>query len=275
MVLEIQEIKKAYANFSLEIKDLTVRSGEIVGLIGDNGSGKTTTLEAIRFSPEKHIIKYCDKKLKNDDARMGYLKSWGTIYGALKIGDFIQLYQNSFKEWDSDLCSKLLKKYEIEWENTSKTMNSLSTGKLMQLYFVLTISHKPEFLLFDEATSGLDPFIREEINTDLKKYVLNQGAGVIYSSHIISDIEKISTRLLLIRKGKIILDEDIDELRENYIILKREDLKNLPVDSYSIINKFANEVVVKIIDSRESKRFRQSKYDLEDIVFGLYGGTYA
>jgi ABC-2 type transport system ATP-binding protein len=274
-LLAIESIKKNYPNFTLQIDDLKIAQNEIVGLIGDNGAGKTTMLEAIKFSPENNTILFKDQLLKNDDPQLGYLKSWGPLYSSIKIRDFIHMYKSTFNEWNQDLCESLLNKYGIDHKSCEANVGDLSTGKLMQLYFVLTICHNPQFLLFDEATSGLDPFIREEINSDLKEFVTDHNIGMIYSSHIISDIEKIATRLLLIRAGKIILDEEIGKLKTDYFVCLKKDLNNCSANSFSIINSFEDRMVIKVMDPFLKEKFKNKQHTIESIVFGLYGGAYA
>jgi ABC-2 type transport system ATP-binding protein len=273
-LMEICKLRKKYNNFDLKVDNISIGPKEIIGLIGDNGSGKTTILEEIKFNSRNQDVNFNNKKLADNDQDIGFLKSWGTMYSKICIKKFISYYCGSFKKWNQKLFNNLMNKFGfLEMEHS--LMGDLSTGQLMQLYFILTICHCPKFLLFDEATSGLDPFVRETINNELKRYVEQNNISIIYSSHIISDIEKIATRILLIHSGKIILDEKMDTLKNDFYICNAEQLNNFPKKWYCIYKKIGKEnVIVKVKDTNLKEYLDKYKKNMEELVFAFYGGTY-
>ncbi len=196
----------------------------------------------------------------------------GNIYGDLTVKSFYDIFGSTYHNWDKLLCNNMLNKYKID---TSKKMSSLSVGQTAQVFFIFTISQKARVLLLDEATSGLDPFVREEINSDLKQYVENNDVGVIYSSHIISDIERVATRIILIKDGKLLLDESLDKLKSNYFIVDKVFLEEMKFTYKPIVKNEDKQYVVYVDDDLiQQNNLEKYRKSLEDTIFNLYGEKY-
>lgn len=206
IIAEVQNLVKEYPSFKLNDVSFSLESGRIAGFIGRNGAGKTTTIKSMLnlVHPDSGSVRFFGKPVAGNETeikrRIGY--STGTIgwYPRKKIRDIVGIVKRFHKTWDEAAYHKYLDLFSID-EN--KTPLELSEGMKVKFNLLLALSHRSEVLILDEPTSGLDPFSRNElleIFTNLK----NDGASVLFSTHIISDIGKCADDIIYISKGKII-----------------------------------------------------------------------
>ena len=205
-ILTVSKLVKEYPSFRLNDVSFSLDAGKITGFIGRNGAGKTTTIKSILnlVHPDSGEICCFGKPLCENEAeikkRIGY--STGTInwYPRKKIRDIVAVEKRFFDVWDEDAYRRYLSLFALD-EN--KTPLELSEGMKVKCNLLLALSHKAELLILDEPTSGLDPFSRDELLdmfTELKK----DGIAVLFSTHIISDIEKCADDIIYISGGKIL-----------------------------------------------------------------------
>lgn len=228
-VLEIKNVTKEFKNFKIDDISFSLPKGYIMGFIGPNGAGKTSTIKLIlnmieRNSGEIKVFGLDNiKEEANIKEQLGvvfdecyYLEDWN-------LNDVEKAVKMFYKKWDSSKYDKYLKEFNLE---RTKKVKDLSRGMRMKLMIAVAFSHDAKLLILDEPTSGLDPVARDEFLDILRAYVEDEERSVIFSSHITSDIEKVSDFVTYINNGKIIFTGEKDELLEKYCIIKggREDI---------------------------------------------------
>ncbi|KNZ40481.1 ABC transporter ATP-binding protein [Acetobacterium bakii] len=267
--LEIRNLNKSYGDFQLKDVSFSVPKGSIVGFIGENGAGKTTTLKAIlnlihRDSGTVEIMGMDtvaeDKKIKEN---IGVVLDGCNFHDNLKTADISKMMGSIYKNWNPVMYKRYLAKFKLP---DNKIIKSFSTGMKMKLQIGVALSHEPQFLILDEATSGLDPIVREEILDVFMDFIQDEEHSILISSHITSDLDKIADYIVLIHQGEILLDDDKESLINGMGSLKcgTEDFNKLDKDEYIRYrnNAFGYEVLVK------DKGKMQKKYP-EVIVDGV------
>lgn len=204
-LLNVLNLNKTYPDFSLKNVSFSLQKGEIAGFIGRNGAGKTTTIKSILglVKSDSGDISYFGKPLKANETeiknRTGYLTGTVSYYTKKKIKDIVDVTKIFYENWDESTYKKYLELFGID-EN--KTPSQLSEGMKIKLNLLIALSHKAEILILDEPTSGLDPFSRDELLEIFLK-LKKEGVAILFSTHIISDIEKCADKIIYISKGEI------------------------------------------------------------------------
>ncbi|MDZ5723286.1 ABC transporter ATP-binding protein, partial [Bacillus sp. SXabc123] len=221
-LLEIRNISKSFGN-KVVLKDVTfnVPSGSIVGFIGDNGAGKSTTFKTVLglISKDRGTVKILGKENLNKHAKIK--EEIGVVFDAmnlpahLTIKQLNKVFKKLFGTWDQDNFYRLVNSFSLPID---KKVNKFSRGMSMKLSVAVALSHNAKLLILDEATGGLDPSSREELLDELKSFVSKNNGGILLSSHIISDVEKIASHLVIIKNGEILLNEEKNKVFESYAI---------------------------------------------------------
>ena len=212
-ILSINDISKKYPGFKLENISFDVAKGTIMGLIGRNGAGKSTTLKAIlnMVHADRSRVSYFDLDLKENERaikqRIGFAGGEIDFYKKKKIKDILNITKRFYDDWDEELCIKYMKMFSLD-EN--KTPSELSSGMKVKLNLVMALSHGAELLILDEPTSGLDPVSRDEL-LEIFKHLKKQGVTILFSTHITSDLEKCADDITYIRDGKMIYTGSISD----------------------------------------------------------------
>ena len=221
-ILEIHNLSKNFKDFSLNGLNLTIPRGVIMGLIGENGAGKSTTINCILNEVEKNSGKiyifgkdHIDAETEIKD-KIGVVfdeNHFPEIFTPKEIGKYMSgIYSN----WEWSTYNNYLRQFDLP-EN--KNIKDFSKGMKVKLAFSVALSHKAEFLILDEATSGLDPIVRDDILDILIDFVQDESHSVLVSSHITSDLEKIADYITFIHKGRIVFSHLKDDLIDNYGIV--------------------------------------------------------
>lgn len=222
-ILEATGLNKHYDRFSLQDVTFSLQEGCITGFIGVNGAGKTTTLRTILGLISKESGKISifgmemeqnEKKIKD---RIGIVFDEGCFYDELTIGEMKSVIAPAYTTWCEQDFRTYMDRFSLD---TKQKISSLSKGMRMKYSLALALSHKAELLLMDEPTSGLDPLVRSQLLTILKDYMDKGGRGVLFSTHITSDLDKIADMLIMIDNGQILFQEDKDTLLDSYRIVK-------------------------------------------------------
>ncbi len=212
--IEIKGLTKSYGDFTLDHLNLTLPNGCIMGLVGENGAGKSTTIKLILEIIQKDsgsISLFGKEKLTKDD--IGVVLDEVGISAHLNTGELGKIMQYSFKNWDMDTYNHYLVKFSLP---EKKKFKDFSRGMKMKLGIAVALSHGAKLLILDEATSGLDPVIRDEILDIFIEFTRNEEHSILISSHIVSDLEKICDYIAFLHKGKLLICEEKDVLREQY-----------------------------------------------------------
>ena len=230
--LEIRNLTKDYGAFRLQNLNLTLPSGCILGLIGENGAGKSTTikliLDMIRKDEGTITILGQDnqKNLRNLKQDIGVVLDEVGIPECLTPLQVGKIMAGTCTRWEDGLYREYLRRFSLP---EKKPFKELSKGMKMKLGLAVALSHHPKLLILDEATAGLDPVVREEILDILTDFTRDETHSVLISSHIVSDLEKICDYIAILHQGQLLLCEEKDRLLETYGLLSctREQLEDL------------------------------------------------
>lgn len=235
--IEIRGLSKRYKGFSLDNLNLDLPYGCVLGLVGENGAGKSTTIRLIMDALERDggtvSVLGADNKsrefldLKED---IGVVLDETFVPEILTAKQLGKIMAGTFRRWDQGAYEGWMKRLELPWD---KKFKEYSRGMTMKLGIAAALSHHPRLLLLDEATGGLDPMIREELLEVFADFAAEDGHAVLLSSHIVSDLERICDYIAFLHKGKLVMCEEKDVLLDRYGILKcsREQLKNIPEEA--------------------------------------------
>lgn len=222
-ILEIKNLNKSYPSFALQDISFSVPSGSIVGFIGENGAGKTTTIKLIlnEMRRESGSIRIFGMDNIRDERKIkeqiGVVFDESYFYGDFKAGDIGSILRRMFRTWDDGLFQQYLRQFSLPRD---KMIKEYSKGMKMKLSIASALAHKPRLLILDEATSGLDPIVRSDILDILLEFIQDETHGILFSSHITSDLEKIADYITFIHEGKIVFDRSKDDLIYRCGILK-------------------------------------------------------
>ena len=218
-ILEVKGLTKDYGDFVLDKLTFTVPKGVIMGLIGENGAGKSTTINCIlnEISKTDGNIEIFGKDYLSEEIeikdKIGVVfdeNHFPDIFTPNEIGTYMS---GIYSKWERNTYVNYLSKFELP---ADKRVKDFSKGMKVKLAFAVALSHKAELLILDEATSGLDPIIRDDILDILIDFVQDENHSVLVSSHIISDLEKVADYITFIHKGKLVFTHSKDELVDNY-----------------------------------------------------------
>lgn len=219
--LTISGLTKTYKDFILDHVSFAVPSGSIVGLIGENGAGKSTTINASLglIQKEDVVISVLGKEKLDRDIKeqIGVVFDGSNYPEILSPQKLNRVMKNIYKSWDEQAYFHLLKQFSLP---SDKQIKQFSKGMKMKLAITAAFSHHSKLLILDEATSGLDPVVRDDILDMLLDFVQDEEHSILVSSHITSDLEKIADYIVLIHNGKVIFSKPKDELTEQYGIIK-------------------------------------------------------
>lgn len=222
-ILEVNGLCKSYRDFALKDITFSVPEGCIAGFIGVNGAGKTTTLKSILglVRPSAGQIRIFGLDMAKDEReikdRIGVVFDDGQFYMELTLKEMKNVLAAAYSSWSEQDFSGWLERFEL---SPRQKISELSKGMRMKFALALALSHKAELLLMDEPTSGLDPLIREEFLHVLTDYMEQGGKGVLFSTHITSDLDKVADMLIMIDRGRIAFQEEKDALMDSYRIIK-------------------------------------------------------
>ena len=217
--LELHGLEKHYPDFALGPIDLELPGGTVCGLIGENGAGKSTTIKLIldMIDREAGTVKLFGQEEITPLAKadIGVVMGGDGIPTCLTAEQVGKVMAGIYRNWDAGVYAGFCKRFELP---AKKRYNEYSTGMKMKLCLAVALSHHPKLLLLDEATSGLDPVVRDELIDLLLDFVRDEDHAILISSHIVSDLEKLCDTIAFLHKGKLLLCEDKDTLREEYAL---------------------------------------------------------
>lgn len=221
----VRNLVKRYSGFTLENISFEIPKGSIVGFVGENGAGKSTTIKAILglIPVDGGEAELLGHRIKPD----GYEEAWkeeiGVVFDecnfplSLKVKNVGSIMKKIYRTWDERKFDDYLTRFAVPPE---KKVKELSKGMKMKLSIAVALSHDSKLLILDEATGGLDPVVRNEILDIFREFIEDEEHTVFLSSHITSDIEKVADYVMLIHKGKLLFTEAKDELLYHYGIVR-------------------------------------------------------
>jgi ABC-2 type transport system ATP-binding protein len=260
--IKLDGVSKKYNNFKLDNVSFLVPKGCIMGFVGENGAGKTTTLKTIlnlihNDSGSINVLKLDhvkdEKKIKE---QVGVVFDESYFHDNLNIGQIAKIMSKIYKNWQQSDFEKYTTKFKLPKDTIVK---DYSRGMKMKLSIAAALSHQAKLLILDEATSGLDPIIRDEILDIFLEFIQNEEHTILISSHIISDLEKIADYITFIHQGKIVFSESKDDLIYNYGIIhcRKEDIDKL--DKKHIVNTRKNQFGYEVMINNKKDLQRTRK----------------
>lgn len=266
--LEIKGLSKEYKDFRLDNVSFEVPSGSIVGLIGENGSGKTTIIKLILNMIKKNggevTVLGKNKGISDIKNEIGVVMDEPGFPGFLNAKEINRIMKNIFSNWSEDTFFGYLKKLKVP---DNKEYKDMSKGTKMKTGIAVALSHNPRLLILDEATNGLDPVVRSEVNEIFTEFTRDESHSILISSHIVSDLDRICDYIVFIHNGKLMLFEEKDRLLEKYCIVHctREQLSS--IERSKIIGRKENKYDISVLmeKSQVKSGFSTSPVDIEEL----------
>lgn len=255
-LLEVKNLSKKYKNFSLHNLTFSLPKGFILGVIGENGAGKTTTINCINHlchadSGEIFIDGICYEE--NPIAykeRIGFIGDESYFPPEMTIGNIRSIQKDFYKSFHEDHFNHYIQQFELP---DRKKIREFSRGMKVKLMFAVALSRDTRLLILDEATNGLDPIMRQQILQILQEYISDGEKSILFSTHILDDLEQIADYIAFIHKGKLILHGAKDDLLEDFVLVRGDNANISPeLESHLIGLKkqeFSFEALVQTDDS--------------------------
>lgn len=273
--IEISGLTKKYDGFTLDNVTFSVPKGSIMGFIGQNGAGKTTTIKSILniISKDSGNIKIFG--LDNVQNELEIKENIAVVFDELPVHDVLNIrniniiMRDVFREWDEKVFYGYVERFGLP---VKKKVGQFSKGMKMKLQIAIALSHNAKLLVMDEATTGLDPVVRNEILDIFLEYLQDENNSILMSSHITSDLEKIADSVTFIDRGRILLTGYKDDILESHGLIKctREDYSKIDRSDFisARINDFGVSVMVDDIKKAQQKYpgLMVEKADLEEIM---------
>lgn len=281
--IEMKNVVKAYdSGFRLGELNITIPSGVIVGLIGENGAGKTTMIKSllnviridqgtIRIFEQDHQQQ--ESKIKED---IGVVLDQTFFPELLTPKEINSIMKDIYSSWDQKLFFQYLKDFSLP---VDKQIRKMSKGMRKKLEIATALAHHPKLLILDEPTSGLDPVVRNEVLDLFLDFIQEEDHTILFSTHITSDLEHIADQIIFIDQGKILLNQSRDELLDSYGILKcpLEQMDTIDTQDYIAYKKNRYDAEFLVTNRRAvQKKYTDSIVDpasLEDIMVFMIKGV--
>ena len=237
-MIEVRNLNKTYKSFKLGNASFDLESGKITGLIGVNGAGKSTILRILigLVKSESGEISIDGNKVLDlgEKLRVGFVSQELNIYSDQKMSALSAFVKDIYrKQWNDDLFRHYMN--DVFALKDDLKIKELSTGMRVKFFLAMELAKKPECLLLDEVTSGLDPMIRDEVLDILQGIAQEDNIPVLMSSHITEDLEKIADKIIYIDSGRILLEDTVENIKKNYYRINEEELSKLGEETRALI----------------------------------------
>lgn len=227
--IQLRDVSKHFSFFDLKNVNLTLPTGQIMGFVGANGAGKSTTIRIIMGLMQAdqgevnvlgHVMPHQQTQMKRD---VGFSSEEMRLYGGQNLGWHIQFIKSIYPNWDDAYATELLKRFDL---NLEQKIKQFSKGQHIKAQLLLILARQPKLLVLDEPTTGLDPVARQEVMQELALVLKDEERTILFSSHNTSDVEKVSDQITFIDRGSIIDSDNKESFLENW----RRILIELPSD---------------------------------------------
>ena len=278
--IELSHINKSFGDFAIRDLNLTVPSGTICGLVGENGAGKSTTIRLLMgaLQPDSGTAAVLGVDVTAPEFRevkedVGVVLDEAYFPESLNAAQVGKIMAATYCQWDQKLYDSYLKRFDLP---EKKQFKDFSRGMRMKLAIAVALSHQPKLLVLDEATAGLDPIVRDEVLDIFNEFTREEDHSILISSHILSDLEKLCDYIAFIHKGDLLFCEEKDRLLEQYGIFEdsKENLDCLQPEA--IVAREENRYGgVRALVRRDlaPAGFQLEKPSVEDIVLFLVKGA--
>lgn len=273
--IDIKAVTKEYPGFSLGEINLELPQGAIMGLVGENGAGKSTLIKLIMgaAAPKSGKISVLgvdnrDKEFSRIKEDVGVVLDEAYFPEPLNAKQLGSIMADTYERWDAQAYEKYLRDFGL---TDNKPFSDFSRGMKMKLAIAVALSHSPKLLILDEATSGLDPMVRDEILDIFNDFTRDESHSVLLSSHIVSDLEKICDYIAFIHRGKLLLCKEKDSILEEYAIVKLSPEKFADLPEAAVVGAKKTPYGVEALVERRavSPAFSLERTTLEEIILFL------
>ncbi|MCM1474184.1 MAG: ABC transporter ATP-binding protein [Muribaculaceae bacterium] len=265
--IEINNLTKKYDGLTLDNISFSVPKGSIMGFIGQNGAGKTTTIKALLniISRDSGNIKiFGMDNIRNEleiKENLAVVFDELPIHDALNIKNINIIMKDIFKKWNETVFFNYVERFGLP---VKKKIGQFSKGMKMKLQIAIALSHDAKLLVMDEATTGLDPVVRNEILDMFLEYLQDENNSILMSSHITTDLEKIADSVTFIDKGKILLTGYKDDILESHGLIKCTENEYRNIDKSDFISARINDFGVSVmVDDFQTAQQKYSGYIAE------------
>ncbi len=260
-ILELQKLCKSFpkSNFILDKLSFSLPYGAVLGFVGENGAGKTTTIGCILNTVRKDsgMVKLFGKEMRDIDTdireKIGVVYDGDNFPGFWTAKQLSQVMEGIYTQWDNALFQKYLEDFHLP---VKQKIKNYSRGMTMKLAIAVALSHHPQLLILDEATSGLDPIMRDEMLDVFLEFVQEESHSILLSSHITSDLEKVADYITFIHNGKLIMTASKNDLVYNYAVMRCRESQFLALDPGDMIayRKRDFQIDVLVANGKEAQR---------------------
>lgn len=270
-MLSIRDLKKHYENFDIENVSFDIPKGAVVGLIGENGAGKSTVIKCIlgAVHPDGGQILFDGKEIREtcrkDRQKIAFVFDNTGLPLELDLGMLDKVLCRIYDKWDTAKFRSLIREFSLPRD---KMLKDFSKGMKMKAAIAVAFSYDSDVLILDEPTSGLDPVVRDEIIEMIYNYNQNGDRSVLLSSHITADLEKICDYIVYIHEGRIIFNEEKDELLNRYAIYSIEDKHLRELNKSAFIKVLKREYRTEILAQKDKmpKDFEYKPVTLDEMM---------
>ena len=282
-ILEVKGLTKKYKGSDFRLSDVSfsVPSGKIMGFVGENGAGKSTTIGCVlgTLIKDSGTVKIFGKEMT--DGSVDIRDDIGVVYDTnsfpqhLTAVEISRAMRHIYSKWDNELFVEYLRNFKLPEKKKIKT---LSRGMTMKLALAVALSHCPKVLVLDEATSGLDPIIRDEILDLFLDFVQDENKSILLASHIISDLEKVADYITFIHDGSIVFRESKDALIYSYGVMRMSVAQFADIEKQELLayRKHDCQIDVLVADKQAaSKKYSDAiigNVSIEEIMLMLVKG---
>jgi ABC-2 type transport system ATP-binding protein len=222
-IVDLQNLTRAFGpKKALDDVSLKLEKGTVLGLVGENGSGKTTLIKHVLglLKPDSGSVRVfgLDPVLEPVPvlAQIGYLSEEDILPGWMRIRELQRYMQGFYTTWDQEYADQLVREFNLD---ATARLASLSKGQRARAGLMAALAYKPELLLLDEPSSGLDPIVRRDILGAIVRTIAEEGRTVLFSSHLLGEVDRVADRVAMIKNGRIVFCENLDELKEAHLEL--------------------------------------------------------
>ncbi len=262
-ILTLENVNKKYekSNFSIRNISFSLPEGSILGFIGENGSGKSTTMNCILnvLRKDSGKIEIFGKEMSDEDTDIR--ENIGVVYDSnnfpehLTAEQLADIFEKIYSKWDNACFEEYMQRFSLP---KSQKIKTYSRGMSMKLAIAVALSHESKLLILDEPTSGLDPIMRDEILDVLLEFVKQENHSILLSSHITSDLEKIADYIVFIHDGEIILNKTKDELIYEYGVIRCSENDFVSIATEDILSYMKKDYQIDVLVS--DRKLMKKKY---------------
>ncbi|MDA8020549.1 MAG: ABC transporter ATP-binding protein [Thermoanaerobaculia bacterium] len=219
-IIEIDQLSRRFGS-KTALDDATIRvpRGLVFGLVGENGAGKTTMIKHILglLKAEHGAVRVFGRDPVAEPvavlARLGYLSEDRCLPQWMRVDELMRYTKAFYPGWDDDFATQLCETFELD---PRQKIRSLSRGQHVRTGLLIALAHRPELLVLDEPSSGLDPVVRRDILEAIIRTVADEGRTILFSSHLLDEVERVSDRVAMLHQGRVVLEDDLEEIKNDH-----------------------------------------------------------